>query len=258
MKKIDYWGRFPKTDEQYTKTNKQGGRTSTAITPVYMVKLATDVLGPIGIGWGYRVIEERFDNTQPIILINGDKDKGVLPVYMTDNGAIVWEKTHTVLLEMWVDDKTNTYSQYGHTKYSYMTKTGSFYVDHEYGKKSITDAMTKCLSLLGVCSDVYMGEFDDQAYKELARTEHAIEKADNKAEEIEKRTTELREHIAATIDLMGMCPNMEAMKKAYATGADKIDLLAKTLTVDPEHEKIKINQCYFELESKFKAEQGAQ
>ena len=54
-----------------------------------MGKLATEAFGPIGIGWGYKVVEERFDNTATVTLINGDKENGKLPIYMIDNGTIV-------------------------------------------------------------------------------------------------------------------------------------------------------------------------
>jgi hypothetical protein len=250
----NYWDKFPKTDQNYTKQNNEGGRKSTAITPIYMVKLATQVLGPIGEGWGYRIIEERFDNTCPIVLIDGDKPNGKLPVYLTDNGQMVWEKTHTVLMEMWVGCKENTFTQYGHTKYSYMTKNGKYYVDHEYGKKSITDAMTKCLSLVGVCSDVYMGEFDDIEYREAAQVELAIEKADDQAAEIEKRTQELNDHIEQHNTLMDSCPNMGAVGKVYAKARHKAELLAKALKLDPAQAIGPLDAKYFEVQKKLGAQ----
>ena len=250
----NYWDQFPKTDQKYTKSNNEGGRRSTAITPIYMVKLATEVLGPIGEGWGYKIIEERFDNTCPIILVEGDKANGKVPVYLTDNGQMVWEKTHTVLMEMWVGSKENTFTQYGHTKYSYMTKSGKYYVDHEYGKKSITDAMTKCLSLVGVCSDVYMGEFDDAEYREAAQVELAIEKADDQAAEIDKRTQELNEHIHQHNTLMDNCPNMDAVGKVYAKARHKAELLAKALKMDTQQAIQPLDDKYFELQKKLGAQ----
>ena len=244
----NYWDKFPKTDPQYTKANNQGGRKSTSVTPVYMVKLATDVLGPIGEGWGYSVIKERFDNGAPIVLIQAANSESKLPVYMVDDGKIVYEKNHTILLQMWVGEKDNTFSQFGHTKYSYMTKTGKYYVDDEYGKKSITDAMTKCLSLLGVCSDVYMGEFDNIDYQEAARVEAAIGKADDAAEETEKQTAKLNEHIEQNIKLMANCPTMDAVGKVYGLAANKADLLARALKLDPTQVKQPLDVKYFELQ----------
>ena len=254
MTELNYWNQFPKTDEKYTKKNTEGGRSSTSITPVYMVKLATEVLGPIGIGWGYRIIEERFDNTQPIILIEGNKSQGVLPQYMMDNGQIVWEKTHTVVMEMWVGTKENTFIQYGHTKYSYMTKTGKFYVDHEYGKKSVTDAMTKCLSLVGVCSDIYMGEFDDQNYRSIAKLENDLKKADQNDTVYVEKVSELRDYVKQMAAQMSLCPTIEAMQKVYTLANGKITREAPILGLDQEVEKQVINEAYKNQEAKINGE----
>lgn len=255
MENINFWDKFPKTDPKYTKGNSQGGRKSTSITPVYMVKLATEVLGPIGIGWGYRVIEERFDNGKPVVLIQAANTDNNLPVYMMDNGSIVYEKNHTVLIELWIKDSDQTFQQYGHTKYMYMTKSGGFYVDDEYGKKSITDAMTKCLSLLGVCSDVYMGEFDDINYQEAARIESDIAKADDKTEAIKKKTEELNQHIQQNVQLMDSCPNFDAVGKVYGLAHSKASLLGKSLGMDEQAALAPLDQKYFELKQKFEAAQ---
>lgn len=254
MDNMKIWDSFGTTDPDYTKTNKQGGRSSTAITPVYMVKLATKALGPIGVGWGYSVVEERFDNTAPIVLVNGDKDNGVMPVYMMDGDNIVYEKTHTVLIEMWIKGSDKTFSQYGHTRYSYLTKTGSFYVDHEYGKKSITDAMTKCLSLLGVCSDVYMGEFDDQGYQQAAQLEHDLKKAEDKDAEYVSKLEQFKQFVADKITGMVMCPNFEAMQNVYGLAVQKIDREAPILGLDPAAVKQDLDNKFHELDAKFKQE----
>lgn len=249
------WDSFPKTDPQYTKGNQQGGRKSTSITPVYMVKLATDALGPIGVGWGYSVIKERFDNGAPIVLIQAKDTENKLPVYMMDGGGIVYEKNHTVLVELWIKGSDKTFCQYGHTKYSYMTKNGKYYVDDEYGKKSITDAMTKCLSLLGVCSDVYMGEFDNIDYQEAARIESDIAKADDTSEAIKEKTAELEKHIEQNIKLMDQCPNFEAAAKVYGLAHSKAKLLGSALKMNEQEALAPLDQKYFELQKKFEAKQ---
>lgn len=244
------WDSFPKTDPQYTKGNQQGGRKSTSITPVYMVKLATDALGPIGVGWGYSVIEERFDNGAPIVLIQAKDTENKLPVYMVDGGSIVYEKNHTVLVELWIKGSDKTFCQYGHTKYSYMTKNGKYYVDDEYGKKSITDAMTKCLSLLGVCSDVYMGEFDDAGYQEQAKLENDLDKADKRDEAYAEKTEDLRVYVNDKISAIALCPNMDAVGKVYGLAAAKIDREAPVLSLDPSMIKAPLDAAYHEAQKR--------
>ena len=251
---LKVWDSFGKTDPTYTKSNGYGSNASTAITPMYMVKLATKTLGPIGEGWGYVVKEERFDNGKPVILVPGDKGKGTLPVYMLDNGSIVFEKIHTLLLEMWIKDKSNTFLQFGHTKYSYLTKNGDYYVDDEYGKKSLTDAMTKCLSLIGVCSDIYMGEFDDKNYQEVAKLESDLKKADDKDAEYKSKSDQFYDYIKDKIKAMGMCPDFTSMQSVYAMAAQKIDRESPILGINPADAKKELDAKYFELEAKFKGE----
>ena len=248
---LKVWDSFGKTDPTYTKSNGYGSNASTAITPMYMVKLATKTLGPIGEGWGYVVKEERFDNGKPVILVPGDKGKGTLPVYMLDNGSIVFEKIHTLLLEMWIKDKSNTFLQFGHTKYSYLTKNGDYYVDDEYGKKSLTDAMTKCLSLIGVCSDIYMGEFDDKNYQEVAKLENDLKKADNKDAEYANKIEEFNGFIIDRIKAMELCPSFDSMAKVYGLAANKLDREAPILNIDAAESKQPLDKKYFELEAKF-------
>ena len=251
---LKVWDSFGKTDPTYTKSNGHGRNASTSITPMYMVKLATKTLGPIGEGWGYVVKEERFDNGKPIVLVPGDKSKGTLPVYMLDNGSIVFEKIHTLLLEMWTKDKSNTFLQFGHTKYSYLTKNGDYFVDDEYGKKSLTDAMTKCLSLIGVCSDIYMGEFDDKNYQEVAKLENDLKKADNKDAECANKLEEFSSFIKDRIKAMELCPNFDSMAKVYGLAANKVDREAPILNINAAESKQPLDAKYFELEAKFKGE----
>jgi hypothetical protein len=252
MSNLKIWDSFGKTDPDFTKKNNQGGRSSTSINPVYMVKKATEALGPIGVGWGYRVIEERFDNTAPIVLTKGSGNS--LPVYMTDNGAVVYEKTHTVLIEMWIAGNEQKFCQYGHTRFTYMTKTGSLFVDHDYGKKSITDAMTKCLSLIGVAADVYMGEFDDQNYQQAAKLENDLKKADDKDAEYVSKTQEFSDFLDDRIKAMGMCPNFQAMQTVYGMAVQKIDREAPILGINPTDAKFAIDAKYHEMNEKFKSE----
>jgi hypothetical protein len=249
---LNYWNQFPKTDEKYTKSANVDGNKLTSLDGVYMVKLATEVLGPIGVGWGYRIVSERMDNGKPIILIVGNESQKELPIYMMDNGSIVFEKTHTLLLEMWIGEKNNSFSQYGHTKFTYMTSKGKYFVDHEYAKKSVTDAMKKCLSLVGVCSDVFMGEFDDQGYKQVARLENDLAKADKSDAVYAEKVNELREFINLQAVNLSLCPTLDAMQKVYTVANGKVRREAPIIHLDAEVELVPINGAYFKQEQNLK------
>lgn len=247
------WDAIPKTDRSYTKQANVDGNSQTTISGLYMVKLATEALGPIGEAWGFTVEEERFDNTAPMVIKAGNATE--MPIYMTDNGSIVWEQVHTLKLRLWHGHRDNTIEQYGHTPYRYMTKKGSVYCDKEYAKKSLTDALKKCLSLIGVCADVYMGMFDDQAYVAAADTENALKKADNADAEMIKQIDAFRAEVADSVKAIGLAPNMDAVGKLFGIAANKIDRKSQVLGLNPEVEKEPINQAYFDRERALKGAQ---
>lgn len=253
MSNMRIWDAVPKTDRSYTQNANVDGNRQTAVSGLYMVKLATEVLGPIGESWGFHVAEERFDNTAPIVMKPGNDKE--MPVYLMDNGNIVWEQVHTLKLCLWHGNRDNTIEQYGHTPYRYMTKNGKIYCDKEYAKKSLTDALKKCLSLLGVCADVYMGLFDDHAYVAAADTENAIKKADNADKEILAQIDKFNAEVADAVKAIGMAPNMDAVSKLYGIAAGKVDRKAHLLGLNAETEKTPINDAYFKRERELKGEQ---
>ncbi|MDC0637470.1 hypothetical protein OAP25_02095 [Flavobacteriaceae bacterium] len=247
MGNLKLWDSFGKTDPKYTKSANVDGNKQTSLSGNYMVKLATESLGPIGETWGYKILEERFDNTRPIMTPDNE--------ILRDGDSIVWEQNHTILIEMWHGERGNTFSQFGHTKYRYMKADRSkLIVDNECAKKSLTDAMKKCLSLIGVCSDVFMGEFDDVSYQQAAQLENDLKKADDKDQEFMNKTDEFNGFIHASIQTMSDTPNFDAMAKVYGMAALKVDREAPILGIDPAIAKQPLDAKYFELEKKFKGE----
>ena len=249
------WDSFPKTDEKYTKAANVDGNKQTSLSGNYMVKLATSALGPIGIGWGYKVIVDRMDETKPCMINQGSAT--TQPVFMVIDGKTVWELNHTIMVEFWNGTKDNTFEQFGHTKYRYMkADLSKVVVDNEYAKKSLTDAMKKCLSLIGVCADVFMGEFDDQDYRQVAKLEHDIAKADNAEAEKAKKVEELKVFITDKVSAMDMCPNIDSMRKVYGLAAAKIDRESALLELDPKKTKARLDKKYFEVEAKLNPKKG--
>lgn len=131
------WDMVAKTDPNHTKQFKRGGGFSgTAINATYQVKKATEIFGPVGIGWGYEEKEH-----------------------------FVAEGVWFCKLEVWykLGDERGTVEHWGATTFTGTNKNGTF-VDEEAAKKSITDALGKCLSMLGFAADVYLGLYDDNKY----------------------------------------------------------------------------------------------
>lgn len=246
--KLKLWDSFGKTDPKYTKSANVDGNKQTSLSGNYMVKLATEALGPIGECWGYKILEERFDNTKPVMLMEDNKK-----VILRDGDSIVWEQNHTILIEMWHTDRANTFSQFGHTKARYMKADGSkMIVDNECAKKSLTDAMKKCLSLIGVCSDVFMGEFDDAGYQQAAQLENDLKKADDKDAEYKNKTDQLNDYVKDKIKAMDMCPDFQSMQGVYGMAVQKIDREAPILGIKPADAKKDLDAKYFEMDNKFK------
>lgn len=149
---LDLWLLVQQTDPKYTKEfNRGGGFKGTAINPTWLAKKATEAFGPCGIGWGLDILKEQ--------LIEGPS------AYNEAGQKVATETIHTVLVQLWYvhGGKTGKVIQYGQTTMVGKNKYGWF-TDEEAPKKSLTDAMSKCLSLLGFASDVHMGLFDDNKY----------------------------------------------------------------------------------------------
>ncbi len=138
------WRLVEKTDPRATKQfSGKGGFKGTAISPMYMIKRATEQWGPMGGRWGVRVIQHQ--------IIDGP---GV-------------EKLHVVLAEVWFMDELGNEHKipaFGQTQVCGTRKDGTPFMDEEAPKKSLTDALTKGLSWLGFSADVHEGKFDDVKY----------------------------------------------------------------------------------------------
>jgi hypothetical protein len=151
----DIWDKVFVTDPTFTSPFNIGF-SGTSIKPMYMLQKATKLWGPIGIAWGFDIVEAK--------LVDG-ANMGF------DNDGNAWgnEQVHWVHLRLWYHkdrDRNNpkaTVDSYGATFFVGRTASGVF-TDVDAPKKSVTDALGKALSMLGFSGDVYMGAFDDDKY----------------------------------------------------------------------------------------------
>jgi hypothetical protein len=149
---MDIWDRVSTTDPDHTRPGSAGGRTFTSISGLYQIRRATELFGPIGIGWGYRIVRDEIIDARPI---------------WNDGIIVAQEKIHSVDIALWYLHPTSglrgeVFSK-GHTRFVYTTSYG-IQVDADYGKKSATDAIKKALSMLGFSADIYLGQYDDVEY----------------------------------------------------------------------------------------------
>ena len=188
--KLALWNSVSKTDPSATKTSNQGGREQTSINGYWMIKQATEQFGMVGIGWGWEVMDERWDNG------------AMIPIKQDDGSTrLEQSKTHTIKLKLWFmsDGKRGEVIQYGHTQAIYKSKWGVS-DDGEAPKKSLMDAIKKALSMLGFCSDIFTGMFEDREYLAQLQTEQAIAKAEDKDAEIAAKRSETNDYILRHIE----------------------------------------------------------
>ena len=147
------WDSVKTTDPSAVKPITGKSYKGNSPKPYWLIERATQTFGPVGIGWGVIVKSERFER-------------------MSDTDVL-----HVAVVSIWyvLDGKrSETFDQMGGTKACYMTAKGSLMVDEDAGKKSVTDGMVKCLSMLGFCGDIFSGMWDDSKYVEWAGGQYAL------------------------------------------------------------------------------------
>lgn len=206
------WEQVQTTDTRYTKNAEVGGQKITSLNGTAMVMKATEVFGPVGIGWGWKVIEERFDDGHEVFAGEGDK-----------RICLGREIGHTVKIQLWFmqDGQRGEVEQYGCTRYQYKTKYGMT-TDGEAPKKSLTDAIKKALSMLGFSADVFLGMFDDVNYVQQLQAEQAIEQAEDRQAEIERQQQERLAFIKDTIETMQKAVTPHERKKIHDHAVRKL------------------------------------
>ena len=206
------WSQVDKTDTRHTKKAKVGGQDITSLNGTAMVMRATELFGPVGIGWGWKVTEERFDEGHEIYTGEGDK-----------RACIGREIGHTVKICFWFmqDGQRGEIEQYGCTRYQYKTSYGMT-TDGEAPKKSLTDAIKKALSMLGFSADVFLGMFDDADYVQQLQAEQAIEQAEDREAEIERQKQERLDYIKSVVDTMQGAQSLHELKKIHDAAVRKL------------------------------------
>ena len=203
---LHIWKRVQRTDPRFTKPLEGVGFAGTSINSNYMIMRATEIFGPIGEGWGYEVLEEKFIDGKPLVEpVLDERNKQVATRFLRDgDGALFCEQNHSIKIRFWYIIECETrgeFESYGATPYRYQTNYG-IKVDGEAIKKSLTDAIKKALSMLGFSSDVFMGMHDNPEYIVSNKLEFEIKNASEKAEDITRIRKELDEKFTKHTEVM--------------------------------------------------------
>lgn len=150
METMKLWQSVCVTDPRAVKpiTGKQYKGNSPK--PYWVIQRATEVFGPCGLGWGVQILSERFERFAD-------------------------EALHIAHVKVWYvqDGKRGEIEQMGQTRAAYTSAAGKHIVDEDAPKKSATDGMVKCLSMLGFAGDIFSGQWDDSKYVAWAAEETA-------------------------------------------------------------------------------------
>lgn len=151
MENMKLWNEVKITDPAAVKKITGKPYQGNSPKPYWLIQRATEVFGPCGQGWGVEVKSEGFHR-------------------MTDTDVM-----HTAVVVVWYiqGGKRGSIEQMGQTKACYAKSGGGMMLDEDAGKKSVTDGMVKCLSMIGFAGDIFSGQWDDSKYVEFAAEETA-------------------------------------------------------------------------------------
>lgn len=222
-KYLDLWRQVEKTPTTATKEANINGQKITSIDTMHMIRLATSQFGPMGLGWGYRIEDERYDQGAPV----ADPKTG---------SVMGHELTHTIRLTLWYkwQGETGEVTQFGHTRAVYRTNKGTWMTDGEAPKKSVSDAMKKCLSLLGFAADIFTGLFDDRDYRAGREAETRISKAEDQDAEIQRNRDDFKAWFDRECDtLRNKIPHPKSIELAANTMLQRLPDKASIARTDP-------------------------
>ncbi|NIH22135.1 hypothetical protein [Providencia heimbachae] len=240
---LNIWKRVQRTDARFTKPLDGVGYTGTSINSTYMFMRATEIFGPIGEGWGYEIVEEKFVNGKPLTEpVFDERNKQVATRFLRDgDGSLFCEQNHSIKIRFWYTIECETrgeFESYGATPYRYQTTYG-IKVDGEVFKKSLTDAIKKALSMLGFSSDVYMGMHDNPEYVASNKLEYEIKAASDNAEDATRIRKELDEKFTRHTETMRSAVTPNELRGITSTLTREISTHAKLAKQrgDSEYEK---------------------
>jgi len=151
---LRHWNRFADIDPKFTKPIAGKAYKGTSPNPQYVILCLTEMFGPVGEGFGWEVVREEF---QPL----GE------------------EVLHWCRIQFWHGDRNNRFDSYGQTKALMKTKNGLL-ADEDAPKKSLTDAIIKAASHIGIAANIFLGRWDDQKY--VAQVAREFDKPEAKPE----------------------------------------------------------------------------
>lgn len=228
---LKLWRNVMRTNPRYTKDLSGTGFEGTSINGEYMIMRATEMFGPIGIGWGFDVIEDKMLPGAPMSEAIYEGNKFVGKKLIRDAaGNMITSLHHSLKISFWYikEGVKGSITSFGATDYMYMTAKSGIKVDGEAQKKSLTDAIKKSLSLLGFSADVWLGLYDDAAYKAESKLEFEIKDESQKADDSTRIREELDERFKSNVETMRGAVSQNEISKIASSLTRTIGVHLKT------------------------------
>jgi hypothetical protein len=189
----------------------------------------TEAFGPVGLGWGYTAT---FEDTH---LSNGMSCNWcMLSAWYYPNGCTGTLGSETDPLRP-IGPRTETISQVGGTLVAGTYSSGKEYLDDDARKKSLTDALLKWFSHIGIGGDIHLGMMDDSKYVSERKAEEAQEQTKLDKDAAQADAAELVEHLTTCQDaavfrdeLLPSAKDLRARLRAAGLKVDH-DALVKTV-----------------------------
>lgn len=149
---MNLWQRVKSTDPKYTKNTNNGKYDFTCIDPQWQLQKATELWGPYGLRWGMSDLQfsTHDDGTAKMMMLAANFFYPFQPSGMDGRFEIVHFPI-AVCIKLRAGDDTV--------------------------KKLITSARSKALSFLGFSADVFLGQFEDNHYVQLAKVKYGDQDA---------------------------------------------------------------------------------
>lgn len=164
---MNIWNQVCVTNKDTTKPIEGKGFAGTSINPTSIYEKLTGLFGPCGMGWGYTVMDEYYreghtdgENTTVLHVCK-------VGLWYETEWEIIFNQDQAQATKKKV--KSTPIEAFGQTYFTRHTRSG-WTTDEEAPKKSMTDAITKAASMLGVSADIYAGKWDGDKYGNKDKT----------------------------------------------------------------------------------------
>lgn len=153
-----------------------------------------------------------------------------------------------------LDGAKGEVEHFGHTPFVQKSVTYGAVQDMEASKKSLTDAIKKCLSMLGFNADIFLGMFDDREYVEALKIEEDIKKSDDAGKATADHRDKLRNEIKAMAKGYALIPYLSSLNTVHNNNSQTLEKKCILLNLPYSQAIVELQKAYKEQSDKLTLE----